>query len=625
MVRVPAGRFVLAATILLAWVTWPALLVPVLPGVLLLDRFTPWSERRDLISWLGGTLLLSLAYWTAALWLTAIPFVTIGHVFHATIGVSLVVVVLRPARLPSVSRGAIVGLLLLLALYLVPFATRLAFHRGDMTMNTYYAELLVDHDGIPKTHEPLLAIPTFGEYALGFHEIVALVTRYSPLPVYRSALLVGCVAFFAGFVGFFLMLPRRVPPSAAFLAVFAFLFLSHYPHFLMQWGSASTMLSLAFLVPVFPMLARLPELTRVDGVLVGLLCAAGALTHSVPPFGFVLFAPVYVLVMRGMPRRQDLVPLLWIAVAALVLYAGQALRLPDPPESEWIAWARDWNRAQLDAVQPLVAKLFGTNGPTVLNIPLAYVFIFGPLSVALSIVALFLSRDRRHRVLLLLFVAVGLVVLGSKLRPFLPFDYALYPERVLVFIGVPVTVLLADVFSRLSARAHASIVGGLVVMFVIGSIVLARYPSRSYYRLFKDGTIGPAQLVAWNLAGGDYVAYAWDDVNSAFTSDALDAVRWIRDHVPRDEVVDGDDAAGVHLVPVIAGNRILRPHYQRFWYATYMVPWQEAQRPRFYLGVERPAATEEDSLGVWREVFRRGDVAVFERGAIGRPSDATIE
>ncbi len=613
--RAPLQRstMAVAAVYVLLWLFLPAALVPFVPGIFFVGRFTPWRDRTDFLSWWAGVNFLSIAFWIAAPWLTAIPFVTISGLFHAVAMLGLVFLVARPVRLPRPDRNSLIYLGLLLALYFVPFFNRIGFHRGDMTMNMYYAELLLLHDGVPGTHQPLLEIPTFGQYALGYHFLVALSAKFSPLPIYSAALFVFCYVFHLFFLAFVFLSPPPANRIHLFVGAYLFLFFSHYPQFMFQWGSATTILSLTYLILLFPILTRLTTLTRPDCVAVSFLCAAAPLSHLIPVFGFLLFFPAYFLIVRGPPRRQDIRPALWILAGALVLFFGQATRLPGPPGPQWVEWSHSWNQSQLEAVQPLAARLSGSEEITLLNVPFAYVFIFGPMSVALSIAAAAVSRNRKHQWLFLSFLAISLLILASKVRSFLPFDYALYPERVLMFVGVPATLLLTELTRRFSAKLNHVILVASIAAFLATSLVIRNYPFRSYYRLYKDGMIGPAKLLTFNIAGGDYVAYAFDDVNASLSRDAVTAMLWIRDHVPRDEVFDCDEESGGHLIPIIAGNKILRPHYQQFWYERHMKAWQARQDPRFYLGsVAHPPETEPDGRA-WRVIAQHGSVAVYRK------------
>ena len=77
---------------------------------------------------------------------------------------------------------------------LLPYAAWPVAPGADMSLHSLSALLLVWHDGIPRTYEPLLPIHTFGAYTPGLHGLAADVTLLSGLPVWRAAFLVSVAA-----------------------------------------------------------------------------------------------------------------------------------------------------------------------------------------------------------------------------------------------------------------------------------------------------------------------------------------------------------------------------------------------------------------------------------------------
>lgn len=560
--------------------------------------------------------LASAAWWTVSLWLTLVPGVTLVFVFHASVVLTLLCTMVRPPRLVVPDISSIVQLVAVIGCSMIPFFARVAFGSGDMTMHQYLAAIVQIHQGIPSTHEPLLAIPQFGQYPIGFHLLTALTTSLTGWPLYRVALLLSCVTCQLLFLALLCGANDRWRTSTAFAAVFFCVCFSHYPLFLFQWGSATTALSLAFLFFLFPVLLQIEKLSLWQLVFSGMMLAAALSTQPIPFFGCLLYFPIAYLVLRGVPDRCVLGKVAVVGVACACFSAGLLLRLPPPPDAEAVQWARDWNLAQFFSVHPLVERVTRSAKLSVLDIPAVYAFIMGIFSTIIPTILVFFVRDRKTKYLYAAFLIVSVVVLYSKLIPILPLNSALYPERMIPFMALPIVAIYAVMLDALTVRRVGLVLAlGFISIGTVG--MLQRHaPFVSHYRMLKEKLIGPVHFAVLGMLGSDAVIYALDDSHSSVTRDDLAVMKWIRQNLSRDEVIDCDYTSGGHLIPIVVGNKILRPHYAFFWYKQYLKPWQDQQQVRYcYVGTGATKGDREHCASYGQELFRSGAAAVF--GAAG--------
>jgi len=597
------------------WVFFPALLIVLVPGIFLFEKFSFWRDKKDFLIWWGGINFISFAFWIVILWLSMIPNITIMMLFHTFIGIFFIYGFFNIPILQKPDKYSLPFLILILLLLFMPFMTRIAFSVGDMTMNMYTAKVIQFHNGVPNTHEPFLAIITFGQYALGSHLLTAILSMLSGVPIFRISLFIFCYIFHLLFLSFYFLIEKpNKKITIAFIATFIFFFFSHYPQFLFQWGSSTTALSLVFLILLFPLLSNLKEASILDIIIISFLCASAPLSHFVPVLGFLLFFPAYFLIFRGIPKLDDIKKFFIIISLSLIFCLGQIIRLPERPNSQWVDWAYNWNLSQLEAVQPLIKKIFSIQDISILNIPLAYIFILGPLTSILPFIIMFFIKDKKSKILFGIFLLISLLILLSKIYPFLPLNYAIFPERVLIFMGVPIIFIYNQFFQKISNQKILIIIASFLILFIISGSIIHQYTFKSYYRLYKEKIINPLKLILLNSIGSDYIAYAFDDINSSFTEDELDVILWIKENIPKDEIIDCNYYEGGHLIPIIAENKILFPHYQRFWYNKYMIPWQEKQNVKYYFKSQKSYFQyQELNSEIWEEIYRKGNAAIYKK------------
>lgn len=595
---------------LLLWFFFPAALVPLVPGIFFIDLI--WKQERSFLSWWLGINLLSISFWAVLFWLSAIPGVTISVLFHIAIAAGAVYVFVKPPRILAPDRASLLQLLVIICLFGIPFILRISFSSGDMTEHMYTTKLLLHHNSIPTTYEPLFIIPEFGRYPIGLHLIMALVTKLSGLPIYRVSLFIFCYIFHLLFLSFYCLCGDAKKKWPAFAAAFLFIFLSHYPQFMFQWGSITTALSLAILIFLFSILKDFEGIPYIGLVFISILCAAAVLIQPIPVLGFIFYFPIFYLVMRGIPNRKAIFYTSIVICLSILFSIGYILKMFGMANPEALDFAYEWNLTQFAAVHPFVEKIFGIAKISPLDVPFAYVYVLGLFTTIVPVFVLFFVKEGRLRILYISFFVISIIILLSNIYHFLPFDYAFYPERILVFMGVPIILMYASILNRFKPKTSMGVVATAIALIAMSGAVISKYPYKSYYRLLKERMIGIGEFAFLSMAGGDYIAYAFDDVHSCITKDDIEVINWIRGNIPKDEVIDCEYLEGGQLISSVTGHKILRPHYQNFWYEKYMKPWQEGQVVRYYFRSKKPyfEYNKMDS-SIWREMYRQGDSAVY--------------
>lgn len=593
------------------------------PGILLVQFIKLPRLKDDFLIWWGCINISSLAFWAVVPWLTLIPGVRMTLLFHITVAICILIMFLRPVRVVVPDKTSFFQLALILALFGIPFVTRIAFGSGDMTMHMYMASILQHHNAIPNTYEPLLAIPQFGQYPIGFHLILAYLSMLSEMTVYRSALLLMCYVFHLLFLSLCAQFGDRSRKWPIFVAVFMVILFSHYPQFLFQWGSGTTALSLTFLFILFPIMRKVEYVNIRELPVAALLGVAALACQPLPLFGFMLYFPVYFLVMNGIPSRKALLNLVLYLTMAAFFSIGIFSRLPDLPDAYTLGRAMEWNLSQFKAVHPFIERLTGLKQLSSFDIPAVYIFILGVFTSVISFITMFFVKDKKIRVLYLAFLLVSSLILLSKIHPFLPFNYALYPERTLVFMAIPIAMMYEYILGALNGRELKGIIATAIVSFCVAYIVMGSCPYKSHYRLLKEKMISPAKFVLLSILGADYIIYATDNSHSEVVQDDLVAIDWIKGNVSKKEVIDCDYGSGGHLIPIIAGNKILRPHYSFEFYRKYLKPWQIKQNVKYYFVRSNTLLVSKESTNIrGREVFRSGNAAIYYDDGINNQQHA---
>ncbi len=327
----PAGsprlhRLALPLALALAGLLQPALLLPLTPGVLLLE--TPLARRLDRgVLWVQ-VVAVSLAFWVLAFWLLRwLPLPLDAGFRGASLAVVIALAVLRVRARPALPRAgpvdaAILAFLLLVVpvLRLVPMTLAVVPAGADMSMHTYVTALIALADGVPDSYRPLLGIDAFGGFPVGFPTLAALVVKLTGLPPHRAAFVLTAVSHALLTPALYAVARARASRGAALLAALVFSFAVLLPQRFVVWGGNPTVLAIAFAMLFWASLAGFRRWDRWDLLLASSSLAAVLAVHTIVFVQLCYLAGIPLAVLQFSRARRD--PSGMLRGAALVALAA---------------------------------------------------------------------------------------------------------------------------------------------------------------------------------------------------------------------------------------------------------------------------------------------------------------
>ena len=465
---------------------------------------------------------------------------------------------------------------------LVPYIAWPVAPGADMSLHSLSALLLVWHDGLPRSYEPLLPIPTFGAYTPGLHALAADVALLSGLPAYRAAFLVSVGAYALLQIALYAALKRFFPPGVAAWAAVLGLGMARVPQAFFGWGANPTALALAFVVAAAALLAR--GTGRSPAVAAGLFLGAAVLTHAMIAACALAGAPLVVVVLQaGAPAdRRPVRDRFVIAGAVALLAAAPFLARLDftlsAGEHAWLAdhlrthYALDWQQRYARAYPLAVLR-----------------YVVGSLNdafLAASLLGLVLAFRARDGVRGLTAVALSMVLLvglSATARWGGLGAVVIFPERPLALLSLLLCAGLAFLVERLRARR---------LLPVVALAVLAGTAAERAHRYYWGG--------AANVMVGP---------------DDFAAMRWIEAHTRPFDVVCNDYGTAGLWVPALAGRAISAPQLPPFYFDEFRAGARGRACAVRYVSSRSFFVTPEardESAG--RVMFHAGTVTILEDG-----------
>jgi len=489
----------------------------------------------------------------------------------------------RPAfKKPSNQDLAAFGIFVLTALLrAVPALNRITGSVGDMTQHNDMTQIILMNDGFSKTYAPFYDFAHFGEYPLGFHTLSAILSQNTGLPFYRATQWISVLSFCLLHLGLYSFLRRKWSSVRAMSVSAIVLLLAHYPQFLNQWGSAPTALSTAFLFYAFYLLAQIsenPAPSWPEKVTAGFVLAAGLLCHLIPPVGFAVYFPIWLIVHRHL-GKEPLLPALKNLIPVFIL--GFILVLP---------FLMNFNFDVFDASKTSISSghensvaritdLVSLSNPAAKFLGDAaalFVFLIGPSLSAVALLFLLLSRDRAAKIEFLSFGAVFLVLYACFRFRWMPAYHLFQAERIHYFLLLPLAILIGN-----ELKPFAAVI--LAGLWAAGGLESVKRNFESHYAAFrKDGRL--LQFILRDASFGSYWAFACDRVNAGVTPEDLEAFKWIRENIDENAVFLVNYADAGHLIPSFTGRRITDPHGMDMWHGEELKNWNDT-RPATHIYV----------------------------------------
>ena len=496
-----------------------------LPGLLVVRA--PWTAVP----------FLSAAFWIVSWW-WGLPRLAFLHGALVAFGLLLVLRLVQPEPIGRATRPGWPALLVCTAAAarLLPYGAWLVAPGADMSLHSLSALLLVWHDGLPRSYEPLLPIHKFGAYTPGLHALAADVALLSGLPAYRAAFLVSVGAYGLLQVALFAALKRFFSPATAALAAVIGLGLARVPQAFLGWGANPTVLALAFVVAAAALLSR--GTGRSPAVAAGLLLGAAVLCHTMVAACAVAAFPLVFAAVIALPpdeRRRAHERFVIAALIALLAAAPFLLALHftlSSGERAWLAdhlrthYASDWQLRYARAYPVAVARyVIGTLNDAFLAVSLA------------GLLVAFRDRrpEKRRALIALTATALVLILLAATARWGGVGPLVVFPERPMAVLTVILCAGLAFLVEWLLAHRRLLSIAALTIL-----AATAAERANRYYR------------------GGR--------ANVMVGTDDLAAMRWIEGHTGPLDVVCNDYGTAGLWVPALAGRSISAPHLPPFYF-----------------------------------------------------------
>lgn len=242
----------------------------------------------------------------------------------------------RPGRPPAPLLGGPSLLVLAAALALLLPAGLWPHAPGPrLAFQTTAARLVLWHDGLPGTGEPLLPLAPMGAHAPALASLAAAVCALSGLDPAPAVVFVLLAAAACALLGLFALHATWAPPWPAALGALVALAVAPWPGTLRALGEGEALLALAFALPGATLLAG--HASRSSAVAAALLFAAAA--QAQPLLAASALVSVWAVAVKLRPREGPLRGLSCGVLALLLCSAGlvplaRALSLR---ESVWLA------------------------------------------------------------------------------------------------------------------------------------------------------------------------------------------------------------------------------------------------------------------------------------------------
>lgn len=485
-----------------------------IPGILLI--FSRAFNKKPLSEFLIYVVGLSLSFFVVLPWFTKYmnaPLMLSSYlVFIASSAIFVINIRKVNTKHLNIDRGEmiLIGILLLvLLLRCLPFVFQIAPAGADMSMHSYIARLIYDSDGIPGSYEPILPIPDFGAYPTGFPTLSAEISLLGNLPVYRSGLLMSCLAHALICFGLYVFLLRFFDRNAAAATSIAATFLTRSPQWIIRWGGNPTVLALFFFILAFSLIVELKEkFSWLKVVSASLALAAVLITHSIIFYvGGIILAVYFLMHIKDYKNIYG--------TAAVLLFFTLILLMPYLADlkftitSSALEYTRAWQATDAKSV---VYDLFA-------GIPFLILSAFGLPAV--------LKKNRREAFVFLAITVILLLLTLNYRFWVMPFSYLLYPGRVALALIIPLAVFASPALSKMIAAGKRNF---LIAFAVIGFL---------FYCTF----------------------YLYNSISMCpVTQSDMDAFKWIDTTINKKAVIRNNYGDAGLWIPAILFRRITDPH-----------------------------------------------------------------
>lgn len=430
-----------------------------LPGILILLRkeiFSPLS----VIEKLPLCIAVSLSYWIIAFWWLSLVPLSLGTLIVVTLMATGIVYVAL-GKHASYSKGFAAyfgsGIVPLFFLFIaVPqvlfFAGQYVPSGQDMSMHTYIATVILQKNAFPMTLMPIVPVDTFGLYPFGFSTVIAVMSRVNTLPPYANALLLTALVHFLFDYSLYLMLRSKFTPTMSVMVAGIVGWTSANPHFFVTWGANPSVLSLSFLFLAVALLLSGASRAWPRFLAMVLVCASFLTNYMFVIAVLYIGLPVIMVLFLKHLRQPSIrmpITISFLTVTVMLLpfvvkFFSMSWSLSETTAAfirglhadETARWNGMFSLAGLRQITAMIGDI--TDRQLLFLSGIAFIFLW--------------KRLPKLSLFIIYTVAWLYFFVANARHWWVPFSSLLYPYRLVLFMLIPISYLLALFFTRLKEK-----------------------------------------------------------------------------------------------------------------------------------------------------------------------------
>jgi len=522
-----------------------AIILILFPGLLFF--YLPISKKIHFFEAVIFAIALSLSFWISGFWILKFLPLSFTTFIYLSVALSLIIAIFKhkaSLALPSFKFSDLFSFFLVIFLFLlfIPlYHQQVAPAGADMASHSYLARLIQEHNGFPKSYEPIVPVRHFGAAPFGFSTLVAAISLLSDLPIYRSALLLTSFTYPLFGIALFVFLKNYFSLFVSSLTTLLVLLIGSEITSYLTWGGNPTILSIAFLLFGLAYGLRISQLNYLSPkyiVLLSLLFYTSFTIHHIPFVNVLFFVPAigFYLIFKKSHRRKYLPFLGYLFLFLFILAVPFFLSLKLPSETT-IEWVKSWQRRDCYWV--------GNWQNAYRTIPLYIQGRIGKNLFAMLILGLFSSFfiKMKHKFWFFAFLLLITIIILNSRYWFLPLSPLLYPDRA-VSVGVVSMAFFVgclfhfclDLIQRITRSRLVSIV--LLLVFLAGPPIHGQWLISRARENYEELRRNSASL-------------------SSITQDDINAFHWISDHTTIIDVFDNNYGDAGIWIPAIAYRKVI--------------------------------------------------------------------
>lgn len=544
--------FAALCLVLIGFTIWRPMPLFYVPGLLLL--FSD-SNRKNPATLLAHILYVSLSYWIISFWwLKAVP-ISLTTLYYGTLALTVASLVIWGTFFPtetnftlSTQHFIIICMFLAVGVFrFAPMFMAVVPPGADMSMHAYIAALIKQSNGIPESYEPILNIQQFDTFPVGFHVLTALIALIAKMEIYRASFIMTCFSYTALTLALFTLLNSCYDWRFSLVTALCCSFLTVDPQRFVCWGGNPTLFALTFIIVLIPLFAKFESHPLSNALMAATFVCATLLSHTVI---FVQSAYIlsFSLLASGLVAKRfnktNIALLLLTAAMIFLLAAPYLLVLDHRLVTDYtVDWIKNWVRNTDHAWHGSLTDCLWTI-PSYVRRGLLTRKFFGTMMELTACYGVFILAKKNLQTLtfcLAFLLGCGLLILNARYW-LLPLSPSIYPERVVVMVIIPLSLLLAAGLTDLSIRvgrlgffARVSVQRiTIAVLLVVLAISCVQNGRRFYTNCISKLT--------------------------TVSRDDLGAILWLKANTPPAALVENNYGDAGIWIPAIAERPVTDPH-----------------------------------------------------------------